>query len=228
MKLRAREHLSALTRREDIAFEGGRFVIVQANEQLCVVALQGLIGWDASAKFRDVERRLEQAHCGSRWLMLESPGGGLQDGLALAKEVRTEDFRTVARYDCASACALVFVAGSERVLVGSAARIGFHQAASQRIGSDERHCSDSFNVEIRRHLSWVIPEHADEVMAILRKTSCRSIEWLSGQRALDLRVATRVESQDVDIFNAKSAPNRAGRAAAALPADRTADPNLPR
>ena len=40
-----------------------------------------------------------------------------------------ERLRTVTRYDCASACALIFLGGAERILWGARARIGFHEAA---------------------------------------------------------------------------------------------------
>lgn len=203
VRQRATAHLKALSTQEVIAFDEGRFVIANADAQTCVVALQGKITHDASVTFDDVIRRTERAGCADRWLVLESPGGTVVDALALAKDVRSGRFRTVTRYDCASACSLIFTAGIERVLVGSRARIGFHEAATID-KSNERHCSDGFDLLIRRHLMWVIPEHADDVMRVVRSTSCRTIEWIAGQRALDLAVATRLDAGDVDVFGARS------------------------
>ena len=203
VRQRATRHLTGLSTQEIIAFDEGRFVIAHADAQTCVVALQGKITHDTSLRFDDVVRRTERAGCADRWLMLESPGGRIEDGLALAQDVRSGRFRTVTRYDCASACSLIFTAGIERVLLGSRARIGFHEAAMID-KSNERHCSDGFDLLMRRHLMWVIPEHADDVMRIVRSTSCRTIEWIAGQRALDLTVATRLDAGDVDVFGART------------------------
>src|SRR5204863_516020 len=67
--------------------------------------------------------------CANPWLLLESPGGSLDDGIELGKAVRLKRLRTLTREPCASACALVFLGGTERLLVGPQARIGFHHAA---------------------------------------------------------------------------------------------------
>ena len=202
LRQRATQHLKELSTQEVIAFDQGRFVIANADAQTCVVALQGKITREASVGFEDVVRRTERAGCADRWLLLESPGGVLSDALELARDIRYGRFRTVTRYDCASACSLLFTAGIERVLVGSRARIGFHEAAMID-KSNERHCSDGFDLLMRGHLMWVIPEHADDVMRIVRSTSCRTIEWIAGQRGLDLGVATRVDAGDVDVFGSR-------------------------
>jgi hypothetical protein len=68
--------------------------------------------------------------------------------------VRERGFRTVTRYECASACGFIFMGGVERVLVGSRARIGLHQSTNIRPG--ERTCAGSIDSacmdEIRRYL----------------------------------------------------------------------------
>ena len=38
-------------------------------------------------------------------------------------------------------------------------------------------------------------------------TSCDSIEWIRGKRALELGIATAVESGNVDLFGPKAAKN---------------------
>ena len=40
-------------------------------------------------------------------------------------------------------------------------------------------------------------------MRIVRSTSCKTIEWIAGQRALDLTVATRLDAGDVDVFGGR-------------------------
>lgn len=210
-KQRARQRLANLARatEEIVAYEGGRFVIARAQDGACVIALQGLITRDASRKFDDVVTKSTKIGCSKPLLLLESPGGLLVDGLSLGKELRVQGFQTVTRYECASACALIFLGGTERVLVGSRAKIGLHQAASvrERGGGNERWCSSSMDSngvrDTRRYLRWAIPATADQVMELIMRTSCNAIDWTYGQRALDLGIATRLESEGVDVVGPK-------------------------
>jgi hypothetical protein len=93
------------------------------------------------------------------------------------------------------------------VLIGTRAKIGFHQVAS--VGTHvDRHCSGSFDSngvrEMRQYLNWAIPEQSEAIMQVIMRTSCDAIEWTSGQRAIDLGIATRLEAEDVDVFGAKA------------------------
>jgi hypothetical protein len=121
----------------------------------CVIALQGRITSDTSYKFEDAVARSANVGCSKSWLLLESPGGEVEDGIRVAREVRFQSMRTITRGACASACSLIFVAGFERVLIGSRARIGLHQPATLRDYDKSRRCasgSDSNGVaEIRTH-----------------------------------------------------------------------------
>jgi hypothetical protein len=211
VKKRARERLAKLApdAQEVVAYKGGRFVIAHTEDHRCVIALQGVITGETSRKFDDVIGSTKRFGCESPWLLLESPGGLLSDGIELGREVHDRNFKTVTRYECASACALIFLAGSERILVGSRAKIGFHQPAVVHDGDKDRHCSIMFDMggvrEMRRYVATVIPSRSDDVMKLILATSCDTIEWTSGQRALDLGIATRVEADGVDVFGAKSA-----------------------
>jgi hypothetical protein len=200
----ARERLANLSTPEEIiAYEGGRFALRHSVSGDCVVALQGVVSRDASIRFDDVVKKAAAIGCSRPLMMLlESPGGLLFDGILLGREVRSQGLRTVARYDCASACAIIFLGGAERLLVGSRARIGFHQVAV--VGAKDRRCDESMDrPEIRRYLRFVIPADADRVYQIIMETSCNSIEWVYGQRALELGVATTLESEGVDVFGPK-------------------------
>jgi ATP-dependent protease ClpP protease subunit len=206
-KRRARERLANLSPPEEvIAYEGGRFVLRRSVSGDCVVALQGFVSRDATFKFDVVVKKAAAIGCSRPLMMLlESPGGGLFDGILLGEEVRSQGLRTVARYECASACAMIFLGGAERVLAGSRARIGFHQAALLR--EKVRWCDQSRDspgvVKIRRYLGIIMPTDADRLFQIIMRTSCDSIEWMYGQRALELGVATTLESEGVDVFGPK-------------------------
>ncbi|HEX6792284.1 MAG TPA: hypothetical protein VF304_00415 [Casimicrobiaceae bacterium] len=209
VKKRARERLSKLApdTQEIVEYPGGRLVLAGANDR-CVIALQGALGGETLRKLEEVLDKAKAHDCQSPWLMLESPGGLLSEGIELGREVSDRGLRTVTRYECASACALVFLAGRERVLVGSRARIGFHQAAFVRNGTKDRHCSerwDNTTRDMQRYVFAVLPAAADNVMKLILATSCNAIEWTAGQTALDLGIATGVEADGVDVFGAKSA-----------------------
>ena len=209
VKTRARERLSKLApdTQEIVSYTGGRLVLAHTDHG-CVIALQGVLGGDTLRKFEEVLDKAKAYDCQSPWLMLESPGGSVSEGVELGRDVSDHGLRTVTRYECASACALIFLAGRERVLVGSRAKIGFHQAAFVRNGTKERHCSgrsDSVTHDIQRYVFAVLPAAADNVMKLITSTSCDTIEWTAGQRALDLGIATGVEADGVDVFGAKSA-----------------------
>jgi hypothetical protein len=62
---------------------------------------------------------------------LNSPGGYVFEGLAMAELIRKNGFDTVSFEDCESACTLIFAAGGERYL-GPQARVGFHRSWSLR------------------------------------------------------------------------------------------------
>jgi hypothetical protein len=97
-------------------------------------------------------------------------------------------------------------AGTERVLWGSQAAVGFHQIARVKDGEamDTGTCvTSNFEpgaVALRRYLQFVIPGTAGEVFGMAMRTPCKSIEWVKGRRALELQVATRVEAEGEDVF----------------------------
>ena len=217
----ARERLAALPDRfhldpeEVTLFDGGRFVLRHAASGECVIALQGTVTSSADYKFDDVVKKARAQGCARPLtLLLESPGGLVDAGIALGRSVREEGMHTVARYACASSCATIFLGGTERTLWGSRAAIGLHQPRLVRVGDslDLGRCVttnlDPSVVAMRRYLEFALPQSSDQVMAIVIKTPCSSITWVNGKQALDLGVATRVEAEHEDVFGP-----RAGRIA---------------
>ena len=205
MKERARARLASLPAVEEdvVPYDGGRFVVVRSAQGGCVVALQGAVTRDTSSVFGNVIERSRAAGCDSPWLLLESPGGLLDDGIELGQAIRRAGFRTITRYSCASACALIFLGGTERVLVGSRARIGLHQPARGLSGGKSRCDATTFSSAARHmavYLESVIPSQAEPVLKLSMETSCNDITWIAGKRAVDLAIATKVESENVDIY----------------------------
>jgi len=212
LKERARERLVRLTSatEEAIPYKGGRFVIARSSEGACVVALQGTITKDGVSRFDEVIRKAASLGCKNPWLLLESPGGLLFEALDLGIEVRRAGFRTITRSACASACAMIFLGGTERILAGSRARIGLHQSSR---GSEHNHVCDptsysSATREMSAYLKSVIPTEADQVMNVIMQTSCESVEWVHGQRAVKLGIATGLEWEGVEVGPARRAQSK--------------------
>ncbi len=205
-KAEARARLSALMEvtQEVIPYEGGRFVLMRAASGACLVALQGKISRDTPYKFDEVVEHSRKLGCVKPTLMLESPGGLLQDGIKMGDEVRRQGFQTVARYGCASSCAIIFLGGVERTMVGSRAAIGLHQVSTYAAGAGDKHCSNVLQeagaLAMRRYFERVVPATAEQVMDAAMGASCNSIDWVRGQRAIDMGVATKVESADTDLY----------------------------
>ena len=88
------------------------------------ITLSGPFGMGAATRF---ERELKKAPQ-LRRVVLDSPGGRLYEAHQIAGQVRARGLQTRATGDCASACTLVFIAGSQRS-VAPHARLGFHRAS---------------------------------------------------------------------------------------------------
>lgn len=205
MKEQARARLASLPSVEEnvVTYNGGRFVVVRSANGGCVVALQGAVTRETSSVFGNVIERSRAAGCDSPWLLLESPGGLVDDAIEVGQAIRRAGFRTITRYSCASACAIIFLGGTERVLVGSRAQIGLHQPAHGLSGGKSRCDATTFSTAARHiavYLESVIPSKAEPVMKLFMETSCNDIKWIAGARALELGLATRVESEGVDVF----------------------------
>jgi len=87
-------------------------------------------------------RRILAANPNVKILVLNSPGGDVQNGLLIADDVYTKGMSTVIASDsvCASACAYVFFAGRNRIVQG---RLGVHQISGNvGLGDAQLNISD--------------------------------------------------------------------------------------
>ena len=195
----ARERLAALPPADVqmVPFTGGRYLFRGMAAGRCLIALQGRISPDASLTFPKVVRRAKEKGCEAPWIVLESGGGSLPDGIRLGREVHQAGYSTMVGRGCASACGLIFMGGRERILMGPEARIGLHQASQVR-GGDSRNRScmteagDPANISILGYLNQVLGTGADGTYLRILTTSCHSMTWVRGEEALALRIATEV------------------------------------
>ncbi|WP_199520086.1 hypothetical protein [Fulvimarina endophytica] len=93
-----------------------------------VASAVGRIGIGTATDLREFLAGREEAGSPIETLFLHSPGGSVDDALAMASDLRTSGISTVVPDDgyCASACPLVFAGGLTR-RAGDASWIGLHQ-----------------------------------------------------------------------------------------------------
>lgn len=181
-----------------VAYHGGRFSLRRAPYGECLVALQGTVTRDAAPRFDDLVKEADAIRCSKPLVfLLESPGGLVLDAIALGERVRAQGLRTVVRYRCASACSLIFVGGVERVLWGSRAAIGLHQPSDYDC---DRFGTSLGAQKMKEYLRDVLPPKADQIYELSMTTSCKSITWIHGERAIELGLATELKAPGVDVF----------------------------
>src|SRR5689334_22052295 len=102
----------------------GDFVVY--SKATDIIALDGEIG---SSTIRDVHRALK-ARPGAKVVLLQSPGGYVDEALRLAAEIRRLGLNTAIPkgFGCYSACSYLFFAGREHVVRGE---LGVHAVAEQ-------------------------------------------------------------------------------------------------
>jgi hypothetical protein len=91
-------------------------------DQPDLIFLQGDIGLDTYADFGRARRAAPDATT----LILNSPGGNVDQAMRIARDVRSFDLRTYVpwRHGCYSACAYIYFAGANRRATG---QLGLHQ-----------------------------------------------------------------------------------------------------
>lgn len=179
----------------EVKFEGGRFLFSEASDGYCLIALQGTITNDTTLKFKQVVNKAKLLGCEKNSVLLESRGGSMFDGFELGKEMRFEGYRTVVRDSCASACGLIFMGGTERVMFGNQARIGLHQPRTIR--EKESFCANQMDgngiKELRSFLKFMIPETSDRVFETIMKTPCEKMTWVKGSQTIEYGIATQLD-----------------------------------
>ncbi len=143
-----------------------------------VLVMSGMIGRGAYREFRRAIARSKPEA-----VVLDGPGGILGEALLIAEEVRRRGLATVVAPGrrCASACAIVFLAGRTKHM-GSGAEVGLHSASFEDGRADPE--ATGMMAGYLSHLG--VPASTLRRMA---STAPSDIRWLtrSEQRALRIR-----------------------------------------
>lgn len=169
----------------------GSLVLSSTSEGALILGLVGSITSGMVSDFLNITRNRDVD-----LMILDSPGGNLDAGIAIAEFVSLREMNTWVGTDasCASACSLIFFAGHERLLEG---RLGVHQyqtvagqaddesAAQERIGRllELLNSFDTPPMAVEKLavtkpscMYWFGPEHA----AMVKRGADASLERIEG------------------------------------------------
>lgn len=159
-----------------------------------ILLAEGSIEQGAAARFRaEVEARGEYVST----VRLNSPGGSLEDAMAMARLVREREYRTEVLDGalCASSCPLVFAGGVTRT-AGEKAAIGLHQfyAPSGSSTAPAQAMSDAqiTTARISRHLGDMGVDAAVWLHAL--DTPPRQLYYLTREEMAHYRLVTSAAS----------------------------------
>jgi hypothetical protein len=150
----------------------------EVSHERVVLVMSGMIGRGSYREFRRAVSRSK-----AEVVVLEGPGGILGEALLIAEEVRRRGLTTVvaANGRCASACAIVFLAGRTKHM-GRGAAVGLHAASFENGVADPQ--ATSIMAGYLRELG--VPANTLRRMA---STAPQDIRWLTKgeQKALRIR-----------------------------------------
>jgi hypothetical protein len=155
-----------------------------------VLAARGTVDPDAAERFAaEIEARGEYIETVS----LNSPGGALEDAMAIAELIREKELDTLVEDGafCASSCPLILAGGMNRV-AGEKSAIGVHQfyAAGDEIPGPAQAMSDAqaTTARITRHLTEMGVDPALWLHAL--DTPPRALYYLSPEELREYKLVT--------------------------------------
>jgi peptidoglycan hydrolase-like protein with peptidoglycan-binding domain len=144
-------------------------------------------------------------------VVLAGPGGSLVAGISIGDAIRLKNFRTVVLGSqvCASACALMWLAGTPRLLSANS-RVGFHGAWREEAGG--KVITSSGNALVGAYLTKLgLPYSA---VAFLTRAAPDDMHWLTTQDANRLGIEV-TQFDDQSSSPPPSTPNRPSNGAVA-------------
>lgn len=163
-----------------------------------VIAIAGVIGEGDDHTFRE----LAAASPANTIVVLNSEGGLVQPALEIGRAIRLKGLATAVAPDdlCASACALIWLAGVDRYM-STKSHIGFH--ASYRIVNGEARESGTSNALIGAYLNQLsLPEVA---IVFVTTASPEGMEWLTNNSAMAAGIAFRSLDDDATTLSTPGA-----------------------
>ncbi len=129
---------------------------------------------------------------------LDSKGGDLATALDIGRLISARGYSTsIIKYDCISACALIWLAGKDRYLQDGE-RLGFH-SAFKKTKSGQREPDQASNALIGAYIRQL--ELPSAVASLVVEADPNSVTWVTIKNASDFGIMTRrgvdIESHDL-------------------------------
>lgn len=177
--------------------DGGNIEVSTRNGD-CRITLHGDIVSTTVRRLNPVFDQLEQAHCQSKRLVLDTGSGWPGDAITLGAMLRNRSYDTQVMPGsvCYTPCLLVFAAGQTRVLPEgpSMAHIGFSQLPPDQDFGQQQCSSDLTSGQfttLKRYLNAMLPAPtATAVLQKLMNATCERTDVYSPAQALALGLAT--------------------------------------
>ncbi|WP_164157565.1 COG3904 family protein [Sandarakinorhabdus rubra] len=180
--------------------------LVKSNSGKNYVHISGRVVPQDERTFADVA-----AASGADAVILDSPGGSVNSALEIGRLIRSRGMKTVITRNnyCASACALIWVAGARRILAPGA-RVGFHATFTTK--NSQRSESGVGNALIGRYLTLLdLPERA---IVFATTAGPDNLNWLDADNnraaGIDLEIVESDEIKQAAVAATSRAPVMAG------------------
>lgn len=170
------------------------------GEDFVIIGISGEITKGDEDKFRRAALENPRAI-----VWLNSPGGALSPALSIGRIIRISEFPTVVDSGsvCASSCALIWLAGSTRLL-SRTGRVGFHASYYEEDGQLIE--TGVGNAIVGHYLSQLsLPEKA---VVFATSASPSSITWLNRENMQASGISFQPLEKDAPPADAVSAPRR--------------------
>jgi hypothetical protein len=148
------------------------------------VSIDGEFVYSDIAAFEDIAAPLSRQTI----VFISSPGGNLKAGIEIGRAIHRKGFRTAVADVCASACALAWLAGSQRFATDDS-RIGFHVAYSGGVQKIE---SGMGNAIVGLYVGEL--GFRENVVTYITSAAPDDMQWLSFRDAALLGI-------DVDVLD---------------------------
>ena len=184
---------------------------LSSDEGIELITIEGVIVSGDEQKFRKLSIQYDKAV-----VALSSDGGALLSAIEIGKMIRLKEYTTLVldEYQCTSACALIWIAGSTRFLAPSG-RVGFH--ASYRDEGGRKVETGLGNALVGRYLTLLnLPEKA-----VLFATAASPYEvlWLSSKNMREAGINFEVFGDESDPVSAAGPPTNTATATNSHPPD---------
>ncbi len=176
-----------------VAANAAKIISDRTNSGKAFIIISGPIERDDARKFA-----LELIKTNAEMVVLDSTGGSTVEAIEIGKSIRLKSVSTFVFNGrvCASACGLIWLAGSNKFLE-KGARVGFHATYTNNQG--ERITSGLGNALVGRYLTLLnLPEKA---IAFATMADPNGIIWLTPENY-------KTSGIDVELFGEKNIDNK--------------------